>query len=197
MSGVATESLLAAGYGLFLVLVALGIDALARHSHRRSELYRTAGFTYHEHLDAWECPEGERLHRIETDIQQRLSRYRAPAQICNACPRKNDCTESDTGREITRTLDPWPHSEAGRFHRVIAIAIVCFGILVIGAGAALHHGAGDLAVLGVALLVSTAVGLYLLADFRSAPSGFPWAEGEQSGPAPAPPQAGRSPSSIL
>jgi Transposase DDE domain len=197
MSGVATESLLAAGYGLFLVLVALGIDVLARHSHRRSELYRTAGFTYHEHLDAWECPEGERLHRIETDIQQRLSRYRAPAQICNACPRKDDCTESDTGREITRTLDPWPHSEAGRFHRVIAIAIVCFGILVIGAGAALHHGAGDLAVLGVALLVSTAVGLYLLADFRSAPSGFPWAEGEQSGPAPAPPQAGRSPSSIL
>jgi hypothetical protein len=197
MSGVATESLLAAGYGLFLVLVALGIDALARHSHRRSELYRTAGFTYHEQLDAWECPEGERLHRIETDIQQRLSRYRAPAHICNACPRKDDCTDSDTGREVTRTLDPWPHSEAGRFHRVIAIAIVCFGILVIGAGAALHHGAGDLAVLGVTLLVSTAVGLYLFADFRSAPSGFPWAEGERSGPAPAPPQAGRSPSSIL
>ncbi len=192
MTGVATESLLAAGYALFLVLVAIGLDLLARHSHRRSELYRTAGFTYDEHLDAWECPEGERLHLIEADVRQRLARYRARAQVCNACPRKGDCTDSDTGREVTRMLDPWPHSEAGRFHRGIAIAIVCFGILVIGAGAALHHGAADLAVLGAALLVSTAVGLYLLADFRSAPSGFPWAEGERSGPSPAGTHPGHS-----
>jgi hypothetical protein len=184
MSGVATESLLAAGYALFLALVALGIDALARHSHRRSELYRTAGFVYHERLDAWECPEGERLHRVDTDAHARLVRYRARAHVCNSCPRKHDCTDSDTGREVTRALDPWPHSEAGRFHRTIAVAIVCFGLLVLGAGAVLHHGGGDLAVLGGALLVSTLVGLYLLADLRSAPSGFPWAEGQQSGPAP-------------
>jgi len=184
MSGVATESLMAAGYGLFLALVALGIDALARHSHRRSELYRTAGFTYDSGQDAWECPEGERLHRIETDMRLRLARYRARAHVCNACPRKGDCTDSDTGREVTRMLDPWPHSEAGRFHRAIAVAIVCFGTLVIGAGVALHHSAADLAVLGSALLVSTAVGLHLLADFRSAPSGFPWPEDDRSGPVP-------------
>jgi hypothetical protein len=184
MSAVATESVLAAGYGVFLALVALAIDALARHSHRRSELYRTGGFTYHVHLDAWECPEGERLHRIETDLQQRLARYRAPAHACNACPRKQDCTDSHSGREVTRMLDPWPHSEAGRFHRVIAVAIVGFGLLVIGAGAALNHGAADLAVLGAALLLNTTVALYLLADLRSAPSGFPWTEGEPSGPVP-------------
>lgn len=188
MSGVAAESLLAAGYALFLVLVALGLDLLARHSNRRSELYRTAGFTYDGHLDAWECPEGERLHRIETDVRQRVARYRARAHVCNACPRKGDCTDSDEGRELTRMLDPWPHSEAGRFHRVIAVAIVCFGILVIGAGAGLHHGAGDLAVLGAALLVATTVGLYLVADLRRTPSGFPWAVGERSGPAPVPPR---------
>jgi hypothetical protein len=184
MSSVAVESLLAAGYALFLCLVALGLDTLAKHSHRRSELYQTAGFSFHEHLDAWECPEGEKLHRIETDMQMRVARYRARAQVCNSCPRKADCTDSDEGRQVTRTLDPWPHSEAGRFHRVIAIAIVSFGLLVLGAGAALHHGAGDLAVLGGALLVSAAVGLYLLADLRRAPSGFPWPEGERSGTAP-------------
>jgi hypothetical protein len=197
MSAVATESLLAAGYGVFLALVALAIDALARHSHRRSELYRTGGFSYHAHLDAWECPEGERLHRIETDLQHRLARYRARAHVCNACPRKQDCTDSETGREVTRLLDPWPHSEAGRFHRVIAVAIVGFGLLVIGAGAALNHGAGDLAVLGAAHLVSTIVGLYLLADLRSAPTGFPWPDGERSGPAPAAPHPERSASSTL
>ena len=189
MSAVATESLLATGYGVFLAVVALTIDALARHSHRRSELYRTGGFTYHEQFDAWECPEGERLQRIETDMQQRIARYRARAHVCNACPRKPDCTDSDTGREVTRMLDPWPHSEAGRFHRVIAVAIVCFGLLVIGAGAALNHGSGDIAVLGGALLLNTIVGIYLLADLRSAPSGYPWPEGQRSGPAPPAPAA--------
>jgi hypothetical protein len=184
MTGVATESLLAAGYAMFLALVGLGIDVLARHSHRRSELYRTAGFTYHGQVDAWECPEGERLHRIETDMQQRLARYRATAHVCNACPRKADCTDSDSGREVTRALDPWPHSEAGRFHRTIAISIVAFGLLVIGAGAALHHGAGDLALLGAALLLSTGVGMYLLAGLRSTPTGFPWPDDERSGVAP-------------
>jgi hypothetical protein len=184
MSGVATESLFAAGYALFLVLAGLGLDLLARHSHRRSELYRTGGFTYLGHLDAWECPEGERLHRIETDMHQRLARYRARAHVCNACPRKGDCTDSDEGREVTRMIDPWPHSEAGRFHRTIAVAIVAFGLLVIGAGAALNHGPGDLAVLGGALLISTLVCLYLLADLRSAPTGFPWPEGQRSGTAP-------------
>jgi hypothetical protein len=186
MSGVAVESLLAGGYALFLVVVALGLDALAKHSHRRSELYRTAGFSYDEQHDAWECPEGERLHRIDTDLRQRLARYRARAHVCNSCPRKGDCTDSDTGRELTRTLDPWPHSEVGRFHRGIAVAIVCFGILVIGAGAVLNHGSGDLAVLGGALLCSTLVAIHLLADFRATPSGFPWAEGERSGNAPVP-----------
>jgi hypothetical protein len=193
MSGVGTESLLAAGYALFLVLVALGLDLLARHSHRRSELYRTAGFTFHADVDAWECPEGERLHRIETDVQGRLVRYRARAHVCNACPRKSDCTDSNAGREIVRTLDPWPHSEVGRFHRGISVAIVCFGILVLGAGAALNHGASDLAVLGAALLLSTAVGLHLLSDFRRTPSGFPWAEGQRSGPAPTPGRPERAP----
>lgn len=176
--------MLAAGYGLFLALAALGLDALARHSHRRSELYRTAGFAYLEQVDAWDCPEGERLHRVDTDLEARLARYRARAHVCNACPRKNDCTDSDRGREVSRALDPWPHSEAGHFHRGIAVAMVGFGVLVTCAGVALHHGAGDLAVLGAALLLSTAVGLYLLADFRSAPSGFPWPEGDRSGSAP-------------
>ena len=183
---VATESFLAAGYGLFLVLMALGLDALARHSHRRAELYRTAGFTFLREMDAWECPEGERLHRIETDVHQRLARYRARADVCNACPRKDACTDSDTGREVTRALDPWPHSEAGRFHRGIAIAIVAFGALVVCAAVALNHGAGDLLVLGTALAICGGVGLYLLADLRSTASGFPWPQGELSGPAPRP-----------
>jgi hypothetical protein len=70
--------------------------------HRRSELYRTAGFAYLEQVDAWDCPEGER--RVGTDLEARLARYRAPAHACNACPRKNECTDSDRGREVP---GPW------------------------------------------------------------------------------------------
>jgi hypothetical protein len=121
------------------------------------------------------------LLRPETDMRQRLARYRARARVCNACPRKHACTDSDSGREVTRALDPWPHSEAGHFHRGIAVAMVGFGVLVICAGAVLHHDSGDLAVLSAGLLISGALGLYLLADFRSAPAGFPWPGGERSG----------------
>jgi hypothetical protein len=68
-----------------------------------------------ESVDTWVCPEGERLHRTETDLRMRLVRYRARAHICNACRLKDGCTDSDSGRAIARAIDPWPHSEAGRF----------------------------------------------------------------------------------
>ena len=196
MSAVATESLMAAGYGVFLALSALGLDALARHSHRRSERYRTAGFTFLASVDAWRCPEGEHLHRVETDHRLRFVRYRARADVCNACRLKDACTDSDTGREITRAIDPWPHSEAGRFHRGIALAMVGFALLVICAGVGLNHEPADLAVLGAAFLISSLIGLRLLADFRSAPSGFPWAEEELDAGAQVVAQAERSASSI-
>jgi hypothetical protein len=176
VSEVATESVLAAGYGLFLALCALGLDAVAHRSNRRADRYRTAGFTYMGAVDAWECPEGERLHRVETDLEMRLIRYRARAHICNACRLKDACTDSDSGREIASAMDGWPHSEAGRFHRGIALAMVGFGLLVICAGAGLNQGAGDLAVLGAALLLSAMAGVYLFADFRSTPAGFPWSQ---------------------
>jgi hypothetical protein len=177
MSELATESILAASYGLFLVVCAVGIDLLARHSNRRSERYRTAGFTYMESVDAWECPEGERLHRVETDHELRLIRYRARAHVCNACHLKEACTDSDAGREIASAMDAWPHSEAGRFHRGISVAMVGFGMLIITAGAALNHKPADLVVLGPALLLAAVVGLFLVADLRSAPAGFPWPTG--------------------
>ena len=180
MSGVASETLMAAGYALFLALGAVCLDLLARSSHRRSQAYRTAGFTYHPSGDAWECPEGERLHRVEVDPHLRLVRYRARAHVCNSCRLKDACTDSDEGREITRAVDPWPHSEAGRFHRGISLVMVGLTVLVLAAAAALNHTAADLLVLGGALAASALAMLVLLADFRETPSGFPWPEGQSS-----------------
>ena len=101
-----TEVLLAAGYAGLLVTGAFVLEWLSAHTHRRSLRYRTAGFTYDETQDHWECPEGEHLWPHEFDHERRLVRYRAKAHICNGCPRKAACTDSDRGREIVRPAGP-------------------------------------------------------------------------------------------
>jgi hypothetical protein len=118
--GIHLEVFLAAGYAVFLLGVSLGLDLLARHSYSRSERYRTAGFTYHHKSDAWICPQNQHLTRSEVDHERRLVRYRGRPQVCNHCPSKTNCTDSEEGREVVRAMDPWPHSEAGRFHRGIS-----------------------------------------------------------------------------
>jgi hypothetical protein len=95
-----------------LLACAFVLEGLSAHTHARVLHYPTAGFAYDETLDRWRCPEGEHLWPHEFDEQRRLVRYRAEAHVCNPCPHKATCTDSDRGREIVR-LDPWPHSEAG------------------------------------------------------------------------------------
>jgi hypothetical protein len=167
------EVFLAAGYAVFLLCVALGLDLLARHSHARSERYRTAGFTYHHAHDAWICPEDQLLLRSETDHGRRLIRYRGRPQICNHCPAKTDCTDSDDGREVVLAMDPWPHSEAGRFHRGISLVIVLLAALVLSVEALRNHAALELAVLGTVLVVVALTAWYLHAAFRATPANFP------------------------
>jgi hypothetical protein len=167
------EVFLAAGYAVFLLCVALGLDLLARHSHARSERYRTAGFTYHHAHDAWICPEDQLLLRSETDHERRLVRYRGRPQICNHCPAKSDCTDSDDGREVVQAMDPWPHSEAGRFHRGISLVIVLLAALVLSVEALRNHAALELAVLGTVLVVVALTAWHLHAAFRATPANFP------------------------
>jgi hypothetical protein len=173
VSALHIESALAAGYALFLLLAAIALDSLARLSHRRTERFRTAGFTFHDHLDAWECPEGQHLPRVETDHERRLARYRGRAHVCNACPGKADCTDSETGREVVRLLDPWPHSEAGRFHRGIAVVMVGLGGLITAVALARHHDAADALALGTILAVASVTLVRLASAFRRTPAGFP------------------------
>lgn len=168
-----TEALLAVGYGTFLLVAAVGLDLVARHSHGRSERYRTAGFSFRPELDLWECPEGEHLHRAETDHARRLARYRARPQVCNACPAKADCTDSDHGREIVRSLDPWPHSEAGRFHRGVCVVLAALAALIAALALARSDGSADVLALSAVLGVSVAAAGRLLGAFRRTPTGFP------------------------
>jgi hypothetical protein len=167
------EVVLAAGYAALLITGAFVLEWLSAHTHRRTLRYRTAGFDYDETHDHWLCPEGEQLWPHELDRELRIVRYRARAAVCNACPSKHRCTDSDSGREIVRPVDPWPHSEAGRFHRVIALLLVGLAALVLVLEAARNHTAPEVALL-LGLLVPVALGArWLLRDLRVHPANFP------------------------
>jgi hypothetical protein len=167
------EVFLAVGYAVFLLGVAVALDLLARHSHARSERYRTAGFAYHPAHDAWICPEDQLLVRSEVDHERRLIRYRGRPQICNHCPAKAECTDSEEGREVVRAVDPWPHSEAGRFHRGISLAVVLIAGLILTAEALRNHTLLELAILGATLVMVALMAWHLHSAFRATPANFP------------------------
>jgi hypothetical protein len=167
------EVLLASGYAGALVFSAFALEWLSAITHRRSLRYRTAGFEYRSEHDLWVCPESESLWPVEFDHERRLVRYRAKAQVCNACPRKPDCTDSDQGREVVRPLDPWPHSEAGRFHRALGLLMISLAALILIVAATRHHAAGELALLGGVLLLAALSARWLVRDLRRHPANFP------------------------
>ena len=168
-----TEVLLAASYAGFLTCAALVLEWLSAHTHRRALRFRTEGFTYVATHDHWRCPEGEHLWPTELDRSLRLVRYRARAHICNACARKPACTDSEQGREIVRPLDPWPHSEAGRFHRGIGVLLVGLSALILVVELVRHHSAIEGALLLALLGLAGLAGRWLLRDFRAHPATFP------------------------
>ncbi|HZO59597.1 MAG TPA: transposase [Solirubrobacterales bacterium] len=167
------EALLAAGYALALTIGVGALEWLSAHTHRRAMLWRTAGFEYDAHHDAWVCPEGEHLWPHAYEHERRIVRYRARPQVCNACPAKGSCTDSDEGREVVRALDPWPHSEAGRFHRGISLVLIALAVLVLAVAAVRNREPAELALAGGALALCLLVGRLLLRDFRAHPAGFP------------------------
>lgn len=122
-------SWVAIGYGMALVLIAYGIDRLARRAQRALDGHRAGGFVYHEDHDAWLCPEDQWLWPQSFDPENRVMRYRGKPSICNACPVKDTCTSSDDGREMRRQVDSWPASESARFHRWIACSVTVIAVL--------------------------------------------------------------------
>lgn len=161
--GVNIEVILAGGYALFLVGVALVLEVLARHSHRRSEHYRHSGFVYKRRLDVWECPTGHHLTRVETDQARRIARYRAPAHKCNVCHCKPACTDSDTGRELESRLDAWLQSELRRFHRGISLVLLLLAVLILAAEMVWHRDPRDwLVLVGLLLPIAFAGSRYLV-----------------------------------
>lgn len=173
MTAPETNVLLVAAYAVFLLVAAFGFDAMARRMAVRSQRWRTGLFLYHADHDAWRCPEDQWLWPTAFDPEQRTMRYRASPVVCNSCPVKSTCTTSNNGREVVREVDPWPHSEAGRFHRGIACAIALLAVLLPLGMLLGRHSVPDVLVLAGTALVAAVAGSRLAAHLWNAPSGFP------------------------
>lgn len=169
------ELVLSVGYACCLLVFAVGLDRLARHSHARSERYRTAGFRYHPQHDLWVCPQDQVLWPALYDEHRQLMRYRAKPSVCNACPVKRDCTSSPDGREITRSTQPWPHSEAARFHRGIVLVLTAIAALLLVTAALRHHQPVELFLVAPPLTATALLAHRFTDHFRRTPAGFPLA----------------------
>lgn len=166
IEGFHPEVLMASGYALFLMLVALALEWLAKHSHHRTEQMRVTGFKFHRESDHWECPTGQSLQRHSVDHQRNIVRYRAIGHICNCCHKKPDCTDSDEGREIEHRVDSWVQSEIRHYHRGISLAILLLAALILLAQLFWFRQSHDLILVGCVLAAVSALGVRLLAGFR-------------------------------
>ena len=79
-------------------------------------------FTWHDDLDAYECPAGHLLKRVSGHTRRCSGRrevvewqYRGEAKTCQACPLRKQCTTSQKGgRSVLRN----EHEELIQAHRV-------------------------------------------------------------------------------
>jgi hypothetical protein len=166
------EVAIVGAYAVVLLAVAAVLDWLGQHTQRRSERFRTAGFRYQPQHDAWTCSQDAMLWPMEYDAEKHLVRYRAKPSVCNACHVKPDCTDSLQGREVIRAVAPWPHSEAGRFHRGMSLVIVALAAVLLLVAAARHPQPSTL-VLGAPLLFAALLGYRYSGHFRATPANFP------------------------
>ena len=173
LASVGVEVWLASGYCVLLVGLAYAIDALARRAASVAEGGAPGGFSYHQDHDAWQCPEDQWLWPQSFDPENRVMRYRGSPSVCNACPVKDTCTTSSSGREVQRAVDVWPASEAARFHRGIACVVVVLGLVWPVATAATGPGRTGLLVLAAAVGLALLTSLPLWSHLRRTPAYVP------------------------
>src|SRR6478736_6214031 len=77
------------------------------------------------------------------------------------------------GREVTREIDPWPYSEAGRFHRGIACLVALIGILFPSFMLVAARSAASVLLLAATAVAAAAVSVPLMRHLWHSPSGFP------------------------
>jgi hypothetical protein len=123
MPGLPLECAFVLAYSASLALLAFLLEWIANYTHRRSSTMSTTGFTYHSDRDVWSCPKDQHLFPVFSDSAKGRVIYRAPAAVCNACPSKAACTDSEHGREVHRNFAD-VESGMKRFHRAVSLTLM-------------------------------------------------------------------------
>jgi len=89
----------AAGYQTHMAIIN------ARTRKDRKGFFAPEDFEYDKDNDQFICPSGERLYRRSYVIGRRYTEYSTRKGVCAACPLKNRCTRSRTGRTLKRHDD--------------------------------------------------------------------------------------------
>jgi len=131
MAGLPLECALMLGYAFLLALIALALEWVAGHAHRRSLSSSTVGFTYHPERDVWRCPQDQHLFPIFSDSASGRTIYRAPADACNSCRSKAACTDSHHGREIEKSNPTDVENGMKRFHRALSLTLLVLASVII------------------------------------------------------------------
>ena len=71
----------------------------------RTEFFSAQQFKYDAERDVYVCPAGKELRFDQAHTTERSRRYRARAKDCNHCPLKAQCTTSQQGRSLCRSVD--------------------------------------------------------------------------------------------
>lgn len=165
---------LISGYAVILLLIAVAFDRMGARSAARSASWRTGNFLYHDDADAWTCHEDQWLWPASFDPDKRVVRYVGQHAICGRCPAKAECSPTPGPRELTRQVDPWPHSEAGRFHRGVSVAIAAVALMMVLVSLLFSaRTPADVVLLLAALALVVAVGIPLARHLWNTPDGFP------------------------
>lgn len=160
-------------YAVVLVAFAWGLDVLGRRSNQRSRGWRTSTFVFHEDHGAWKCHQDQWLWPASFDPEKRVIRYRGQDEICGRCPVKRDCAPSLGPREITQPVDPWPHSEAGVFHRGMSLAIMAAGAALPAAMQTVANGPAQRIALGAAVAFVVVAAWPMIHSLRTTPVNAP------------------------
>src|SRR5215203_1779993 len=72
---------------------------------KKSPYYGSSRFVYEPERDLYRCPQGEPLRLYTHSYTERVTKYRAQPQTCNACPSKPECTPGSNGRVVRRSFE--------------------------------------------------------------------------------------------
>jgi hypothetical protein len=173
VTGPTVATWLVSGYAVFLAAAAWGFDVMARRASDRAQGWRTGRFVRRPDHDAWQSPTEPWLRPTAFEPSNRVMHYGAEPVVSETSPVQSDGTSRDVGRAIGRPVDPWPFSEAGRFHRGIACAVAVLAIMLLLGQAAAARALADLLVLGTVCVIVTACSAPLFRQLRRTPISAP------------------------